>query len=69
MQPLTASTMHVKRYLGIYAALKLIPEHVMTEARERAVSAPPSRLGAAAVILVWLAFSGLVLYGVFRQGA
>lgn len=55
--------------LGIYAALKLVPEHGMTEARERAVDAPPSRRGAAAVILVWLAFSGLVLYGVFRQGA
>ena len=52
--------------LGIYAALKLIPEHVMLEARERAVNAPPSRWGAAVIVLVWLALLGAVLYGIFR---
>ena len=53
--------------LGIYWALKLIPPHVMTEARERATAQPPSVWGAAAIILVWLVLSGLVLYSLFRR--
>ncbi len=53
--------------LGIYLALKLIPAHVMTEARGRATAQPPSRAGAAVIILVWLALSGVVLYSVFRH--
>ena len=53
--------------LGIYWALKLIPAHVMAEARERATAQPPSVWGAAAIILVWLVLSGLVLYSLFRR--
>ena len=53
--------------LGIYWALKLIPAHVMTEARERATAQPPSVWGAAAIILVWLVLSSLVLYSLFRR--
>ncbi len=53
--------------LGIYLALKLIPAHVMAEARERATAQPPSRIGAAVIILVWLALSSLVLYSLFRR--
>ena len=54
--------------LGIYWALKLIPAHVMTEARDRATAQPPSRWGAAAIVLVWLVLSSLVLYRLFRRG-
>lgn len=53
--------------LGIYLALKLVPEHVMTEARQKATAQPPSRGGAAVIILVWLALSGLVLSALFRR--
>ena len=41
--------------LGIYLALKLIPEHVMLEARAKATTSPPSTWGAGIVILTWLA--------------
>lgn len=53
--------------LGVYWALKLIPAHVMTEARERATAQPPSRWGATVIIFVWLALSGVVLYSLFRH--
>ena len=53
--------------LGIYWALKLIPAHVMTEARERATAQPPSRWGAAVIVSIWLALSGVVLYSIFRR--
>ncbi len=53
--------------LGVYLALKLIPEHVMAEARERATAQPPSRLGAAVIVLVWLALTGALLYTLFRR--
>lgn len=53
--------------LGIYLALKLIPAHVMAEARERATAQPPSRFGATLIILVWLALSGGLLYALFRR--
>src|SRR5919204_5531359 len=44
--------------LGIALALKLVPEPVMAECRQRAQAAegqPVSRLGAALMILIWLA--------------
>lgn len=48
--------------LGIILAVKLIPEPVMTELRERALDQrkPTSRAGLVAVILIWLASIALV---------
>lgn len=56
--------------LGIYLALKLVPEHVMLGARERASAGsgtPTVRAwwGAAVVVLVWLALVGAALYLLF----
>jgi uncharacterized membrane protein YkvA (DUF1232 family) len=47
--------------LGISLALKLVPEQVMADCRERASGAsgrPTSRLGAAFMIGVWLVAAG-----------
>lgn len=55
--------------LGIYLVLKLIPEEVMLEARQRAQERAPgasSRWGAAFVILIWLALAGMGLLYFFR---
>lgn len=48
--------------LGILIAVKLIPEPVMTELRERALDQrkPTSRAGLVAVILIWLVSIALV---------
>ena len=60
--------------LGITLALKLVPELVMAECRERARAAsgrPSSRLGAAFVIGVWLiaaAWAALVLVKTLFDG-
>lgn len=50
--------------LGIYLALKLIPESVMLEARRRAREAAPGSLpwwGAALMVTFWLAGLGVFL--------
>ncbi len=52
--------------LGIYLALKLVPEHVMLEARTKATTLPPSTWGAVVVILTWLALLSAALYLFFR---
>lgn len=52
--------------LGIYVALKLVPEHVMAEARAEATAASASFWGAAVVVLVWLALLGGALWLLFR---
>lgn len=47
--------------LGITLALKLVPEHIIADCRERASAAagrPTSRLGAAFMIGVWLIAAG-----------
>jgi uncharacterized membrane protein YkvA (DUF1232 family) len=47
--------------LGIALALKLVPEHVITDCRERTSAAsgrPTSRIGAAFMIGVWLVAAG-----------
>ena len=52
--------------LGIYIALRLIPPHVLLEARRQALEwkAPPQNYWAAAVIvLVWVALA----YGVWKM--
>lgn len=56
--------------LGIYLALKLVPEHVMIEARDRATAAPSSNWGVVIVVLGWLALLGIlygVVYGVINR--
>ncbi len=56
--------------LGIYLVLKLIPKHVMAEARVRATAAPASKWGAIIVVLSWLALLGIlygVVYGVINR--
>lgn len=52
--------------LGIYLALKLVPEHVMAEARAQATASPPSTWGAVMVVLIWLALLGATLYIVLK---
>jgi uncharacterized membrane protein YkvA (DUF1232 family) len=56
--------------LGIYLVLKLIPEGVMLESRQRVhetthVAARDARWGALVVICVWLALLGASLYALF----
>ena len=53
--------------LGIYLALKLVPEHVMLEARARATTSPPSKWGAVVVIVTWLALLSATLYLLVRN--
>lgn len=53
--------------LGLYLALKLIPKHVMAEAREWATARTPSRWGAAVIVLGWLALLGAILYTLVRR--
>ena len=51
--------------LGIYLALKLIPESVMREARQHARDTAPGSLpwwGAGIIIVVWLGGLGVFLY-------
>lgn len=55
--------------LGIYLALKLIPERIMLEARQRARERAPgasSRWGAAFVVFIWLTLIGVGLFYFFR---
>ena len=47
---------------GIYLALKLVPEHVMLEARAKATTSPPSTWGALIVVLTWLALFSATLF-------
>ena len=54
--------------LRIYLVLKLIPEHVISEARALAsAAAPPSRAGAVFIVLVWLTLLGVAAYYVFSR--
>ena len=48
--------------LGVYLALKLVPEHVMAEARAKATTSPPSKWGAVVVVLTWLTLLSATLY-------
>ena len=55
--------------LGLWLTLKLIPPPVLADSRARAAVAgtrPVSRLGAAVIILVWLAALGLTALVVLR---
>jgi uncharacterized membrane protein YkvA (DUF1232 family) len=49
--------------LGIYLALKMIPEEVLKECRQKAgtltTSRPGSWIAAAVIVLLWIALSGL----------
>ncbi|HXG51655.1 MAG TPA: YkvA family protein [candidate division Zixibacteria bacterium] len=50
--------------LGVYVALKMVPEAVLRECRERALAGPapaPSRLAAAVVVLLWIAAAAAVV--------
>jgi uncharacterized membrane protein YkvA (DUF1232 family) len=56
--------------LGIAAALRMIPPHVMTEARERANAAldrPVSRAAAAVIVAIWV--GAIALAGVLAWHA
>ena len=52
--------------LGIYLALKLVPEHIMAEARVRANAAAASKWGVVIVVCSWLALLGVVYYALRR---
>ena len=51
--------------LGIYLALKLVPEQVIKEARTKATAALSSNWGVVIVVFIWLALLGTV-YGVYH---
>ncbi len=53
--------------LGVYLTLKLVPEHVMVEARARATAQPPSKWGAVVIVFSWLALLGVTLYFVVTR--
>jgi uncharacterized membrane protein YkvA (DUF1232 family) len=53
--------------LGVALAIKLVPEQVMRESRERAgelvgLGKPVNRLAAVAIVCVWLAVAGLLIW-------
>lgn len=50
--------------LGIWAAVKLIPEPLMADLRAKALGQrkPTSKVGLAAVLLIWLAAAGLAVW-------
>ena len=48
--------------LGIYLALKLVPEHVILEARAKATAAPSSTWGAIIIVFIWLVLLSAALY-------
>jgi len=60
--------------LGIYLALKMIPQQVLTESRQRAAQTidrlSKNRVAAAVIVLLWTAgifFLGLYLLRIFRS--
>ena len=57
--------------LGIWTAIKLIPELVMTALRRKALeqAKPVSRGGLAAILVVWLGAAALTLWFVWPEGA
>ena len=56
--------------MGIYLALKMIPEEVLAECREKAramtVQMPHNRIAAAVIIFLWITF--FVLVGIYLIG-
>ena len=57
--------------LGIWAAVKLIPEPVMADLRLKAINRrkPTSKTGLAAVIFIWLAAIGFIVWFFWPHGA
>lgn len=56
--------------LGIWTAIKLIPEPVITDLRREALqqAKPVSRGGLAAILVIWLAAAALTLWFVWPEG-
>jgi len=57
--------------LGIALALKMIPQDVLVESREKAEAAvggdrPTSRLAAAVIVTIWVVVAGLIATAVWR---
>lgn len=55
--------------LGIMLTIRLVPDEVLAECRQRVADAPAkptSRWAAAVVVAVWLALAGLVWWGLRR---
>ena len=57
--------------LGIWAAVKLIPEPIMTDLRAKALEhrKPTSKAGLAAVVFIWLAAIALTVWFFWPGGA
>lgn len=57
--------------LGIWMAIKLIPEPVITDLRRKALelAKPVSRGGLAAILFIWLAAAALTVWFVWTEGA
>ena len=56
--------------LGIALAIRLIPPALLAEHRARATQAakrPVSRLGAAVIVIIWLALALLILFWLFKR--
>ncbi len=56
--------------LGIALAIRLIPPALLAEHRARATEEakrPVSRLGAAVIIIIWLALAFLILFWLFKR--
>lgn len=57
--------------LGIFLALKMIPEELMIECREQAQlqleqQGPNQRVAAAVIISIWVLFGGLLIFTIWR---